>query len=145
MQVAHPGLLARRSRKDRQKEHKEQHKQRVLEEHNLDGVPPPGFQRVWTDGSQQTGRDGAQYAGYGVWFGDQHALNHCGALPGLVQTKNRAELQACIHARVTPWHVPLQLCANPQLVTDGATLWLPGWIRRIWMMKQGSPVSNKDL
>ena len=79
------------------------------------------------DGSQQAGIDGKQYAGYGVWFGEGHALNHCAALPGLMQTNNRAELQACIHAlEVAPQHVPLQLRVDLQLVTDGVTLWLSG-------------------
>ena len=67
-------------------------------------------------------------------------------MPGRLQTNNRAELQACIHAlSVTPVGVPLQLCVDSQLVTSGATLWLTGWIRRGWRTKQGTPVSNKDL
>ena len=52
-------------------------------------------------------------------------LNHCAALPGLRQTNSRAELQACIHAlRLPPLHVPLQLCADLQPVTDGTTEWV---------------------
>ena len=91
------------------------------------------------DGSQQTGVDGRQYAGYSVWFrGERHALNHCAALPGLVQINNRAEVQACIHAlEVAPRHVPLQLCVDSQLVTDGVTLWLLGWIKRKWKKNRG--------
>ena len=66
----------------------------------------------------------------------------CGATR---QTDNSPALQACKHARkVTPRHGPVQLCVDSQLVTDRATLWLPGCIRRRWKAK-GSPVSNKDL
>ena len=79
------------------------------------------------------------------WFAG-HALNHSAPLLGQLQTNNRAELQACIHAlSVTPARVPLQLCVDSQLVTSGATLWMAGWIRRGWRTKQGTPVSNKDL
>ena len=123
MQVTDPGLPPKRGQKEGQQERKEQHKQRVLEEHRLGEEPPPGVQRVWTDGSQQKGADSKHYAGYGVWFGEHHALDHCAALPGLLQTNNRAELQGCIH-------VPLQPCVDSQLVTDGVALWLPGWIAR---------------
>ena len=38
----------------------------------------------------------------------------------------------------------LELCVDSQLVTNGATLWLLGWIRRKWRTKQGSPVANRD-
>ena len=69
MQVEDPGLPPKRSKKEGQQERKVQHKQRVLEEHGEE--PPPGVQRVWTDGSQQKGVDGSQYAGYGVWFGER--------------------------------------------------------------------------
>ena len=145
MQVTDPGLPPKRGQKEGQQERKEQHKQRVLEEHRLGEEPPPGVQRVWTDGSQQKGADSKHYAGYGVWFGEHHALDHCAALPGLLQTNNRAELKACTHAlKAAPPQVPLQLCVDSQLVTDGVTLWLPGWIRRKWRTKQGSLVANKD-
>ena len=132
------GLPPKRCRKEGQQERKEQPKQQGLGEHKLGEDPPSGVQRVWTDGSQKTGKDGRQYTGYGVWFGERHALNHCAKLPGLVQTNNRAELHACVHVlEVAPRHVPLQLCVDSQLVADGVTLWLPGWIRRKWKTKQG--------
>ena len=87
-----------------------------------------------------------QYAGYGVWFGERHALNHCDRLPGGLQTNNRAQVQACIYTlRVTPTHTPIQLDVDSQLVTDGATLWLQGWTRRKWRTKQGTPVAGRDL
>ena len=129
--MADPGLPPKRSKKDGQQERKEQHKQGLLEELQLGEEPPSGVQKVWTDGSQQTGADGRQYAGYGVWFGERHVLNHYTALPGMVQTNSRAQLQACMCAlKVAPRHVPLQLCVDSHLVTDRVALWLPGWIRR---------------
>ena len=76
--VVDPGL-PKRSKKEGQQE---QHKQQVLEEHRLGEELPSGVQRVRTDGSQQTGADGRQYARYGVRFGKRHALNHCAALRG---------------------------------------------------------------
>ena len=132
--------------KEGQEARKQKHKDSVLQRHALDQPPPIGVQRVWTDGSQQTGIDGKEYAGFGVWFGDGHALNYRAKLQGLPQTNNRAEMKAAIHALVvTPKTVPLQLCVDSQLVTDGVTLWLQGWKRRGWKTKQNSEVSNKDL
>ena len=76
--VVDPGLPPKRNKKDGQQERKEQHKQRVLEEHQLGEEPPSGVQRITTDRGRRR-----QYAGHGVWFGELHALNHCAALPGL--------------------------------------------------------------
>ena len=82
---------------------------------------------MWTDGSQQTGVDGKQYAGYGAWFGAGHALNFSAPLKGNLQTNNRAELTAAIEVlKIAPQTTELQLCVDSQLVTDGATLWLEG-------------------
>ena len=124
---------------------KEEHKERVLRIRALDSPPVDGTRRVWTDGSQQKGVDGKDYAGYGVWFGGGHALNYKSKLEGLLQTNNRAEMSAAIHAlRVTPPGVALQLWVDSQLVTDGVTMWLEGWKRRGWKTKQNSEVANKD-
>ena len=71
---------------DTQQERKEVHKKWVLQVHALDKAPLEGVQRVWTDGSQQQGIDGKEYAGYGVWFGEGHALNYRAPLRGEVQT-----------------------------------------------------------
>ena len=51
---------------------------------------------MWTDGFQQSGVDGKQYAGYGAWFGEGHALNFSAPLQGSLQTDNRGELTAAI-------------------------------------------------
>ena len=52
VQVADPGLPPKKGKKKGQQERKEQHKQRAQEEHRLGEEPPPGVQRIWTDGSQ---------------------------------------------------------------------------------------------
>ena len=69
MQVEDPGLPPKRGKKEGQQGRKEQHKQRVLEEHGLGEDHPPGVQRVWTDGSQQKGADGMRDMGYGLGRG----------------------------------------------------------------------------
>ena len=92
---------------------------------------------MWTDGSQQQRIDGKEYAGYGVWFGEGHALNYTAPLKEEVQTNDRAEMTAAIHALdVTPRTLALQICVDSQLVTDGVTKWLEGWKRRSWKTKQ---------
>ena len=116
---------------DTRQERKEEHAKRVPQVHALDKAPPEGVQRVWTDGSQQQSIDGKEYAGYGVWFGEGHALNYRALLKGEVQTIDRAEMTAAIHAlEVSPRTVALQICVDSQLVTDGVTKWLEGWKRR---------------
>ena len=60
--------------KKAQEEKKKELKKEVIEKYNLLEPPEEGVQRVWTDGSQQTGTAGQQYAGYGAWFGKGHAL-----------------------------------------------------------------------
>ena len=47
MPVVDPGLRPKRSKKEGPQEGKEQHKQRVLDEHSLGKGPPLGVQRVW--------------------------------------------------------------------------------------------------
>ena len=55
------------------------------------------MQGLCTDGSQQDGEDGKQYAEYGASFGGGgHALNVGAPLKGSVQPNNRAELTAAI-------------------------------------------------
>ena len=90
--------------------------------------------------------DGTQYAGYGAWFGEGHALNFSAPLQGSLQTNNRAELTAAIEAlKQAPRTTELQLCVDSQLVTDGATLWLEGWRRRGWNTTKGQTIKTIDL
>ena len=78
-----------------------------------------------------------------MWFGEGHALNHRAKLMGPSQTNNRAEMTAAIHAlTVTSKEVPLQVCVDSQLVTDGVTQWLHGFRCRGWKTEQNSEVAN---
>ena len=89
-----------------------------------DWDPPEGTVRAWTDGSEQTGVGGKQYAGYGVWLGELHRLNCAQLLPGQQQTNNRAEMAAPLHVlKVVPNWVPPQICSDPQLVVDTVLYW----------------------
>ena len=70
-----PGIPKEQNRKKAQEERKKQLKEEVIKKYNLLEPPRESVQRVWTDRSQQTGTDGQQYAGYGAWFGEGHAIN----------------------------------------------------------------------
>ena len=121
------------NKKERQKGRKQELKEEVEKAYALDKAPPRGIVRVYTDGSQQEGQDGRQYAGYGVWYGEGSRMNESGPIEGSRQTNNRAEMMACILAlEEVPAEAHLQLCVDSQLVTDGMTLWIGDWRRRGW-------------
>ena len=61
--ISDPGLPQRIDKRAEQKRRKEKCKQEVVDKYNLNEDPPQGVQRVWIDGSQQTGKDGRPYAG----------------------------------------------------------------------------------
>ena len=87
------------------------------------------MQIVWSDSLQQEGAGGKQHAGYGSWFGEGHALNFAAPLEGRVQTNNWAELTVAIEVlMLIPKTTDTQLCVDSELVTDGATLCLEGWL-----------------
>ena len=76
-------------------------------------------------------------AKYGAWFGEGHTLNFNAFLEGSVQTNTRAEPTMAIEVhRLMPKTIETQLCVDSQMVLDGAMLWLEGWRRRGWKMKQ---------
>ena len=103
----------------------------MTQAHGLDRPPPRGTVRAYTDGSQQEGQDGRQYAGYGVWYDAENSMNECGPIQGPKQTNNRAEMTACIRVlEEVPMTAPLQLCVDSQLVTVRATQWIGQWRRR---------------
>ena len=67
------------------------------------------------------------WAWYGAWVGEGHALNFSAPLGGSVRTNNWAELMAAIEVLgLVSKTTEIQLCVDPQLVADGATLWLEG-------------------
>ena len=76
MPITDPGLPKKTDKMAEQRKRKEKCKEEVVKKYNLEEDPPHGVQRVWTDGSQQKGKDGRPYAGYGVWFGERHPGNH---------------------------------------------------------------------
>ena len=144
--VEDQGLPQRKSKKERQQDRKELIKERVLNKYQLDQDPPQQWVRAWTDGSQQEGRQGGQFAGYGVWFGLGHPSNPARPPEGQRQTNNQAEIRAVIEGiTVVPVGVPLQICSDSGLVVDGITKWMEDWERRGWRTRGGKEVQNKDL
>jgi ribonuclease HI len=108
---------------------------------------------VYTDGAcSKNGKEGA-HAGFGVWYGDDDARNMSAALEGELQTNQRAELAAFLHAvEVFAADVPSQLEGRRLLIksdsrycVDGWKSWLDGWISRGWLTSTGNPVVNEDF
>lgn len=95
-QIQRPGITQGECKALKKQRRKEEVKQQVLKECDLEEDPPEVTVRAWTDGSEQAGLDGNQYAGYGVWFGASHVLNCAQVLPGQRQTTVRAELTAVL-------------------------------------------------
>ena len=83
-QLEEPGLIQGESKETRKRKRKEEIKEQVVGQWDLDKDPPVGVVRAWTDGSEQKGLDGRPYAGYGVWFGHGHVLNVAEKLVGLI-------------------------------------------------------------
>ena len=91
-QEKEPGLRVLEDKNLKKRKRKEELKQKVLEERELDKEPPQGVVRAWTDGSEREGVDGRKYAGYGVWPREGHCLNVSEKLLGLAQTNSKAEM-----------------------------------------------------
>ena len=73
-------------------------------------------------------------------------MNKYDPIQGPRQTNNRAEMTACIRVlERVPMSAPLQLCADSQMVTDGATQWIAQWKRSGWRTRGGKEVCNRDL
>ena len=145
-QEREPGLRQLERKNNEKRKRKEQLKQKVVEEWDLEVDPPEGVVRAWTDGSEQEGQDGRSYAGYGVWFGPGHTLNASEKLMGLMRTNNRAEMTAVRYVlkRIPSW-VTVQICTDLQLVVDLVLYWMAGWKQRGWKTKSGKMVENVDL
>lgn len=108
---------------------------------------------VYTDGSALgNGRAGSR-AGVGVFWGFNHPWNVGAPLDGLVQTNQRAELQAAItaieqwQARATNW--PLDVRTDSKYTIKAMTEWVPRWEARgengAWKTTTGRPPDNEDL
>ncbi|KAH8372665.1 hypothetical protein KR009_002384 [Drosophila setifemur] len=107
-------------------------------------IDADGFVIVYTDGScLNNGRPGA-CAGYGVYFGTDHKLNAAKPVQGRV-TNNVGEIQAAIHAIKTAQDLGIQklcICTDSQFLINSITLWVAGWKRRDWKLKNNQPVKN---
>lgn len=61
-------------------------------------------------------------------------------------TNNRMELLAAIHGlEALKRSCRVILTTDSSYVCNGITLWLPNWMRRHWVKKDGQPVLNSDL
>ncbi|XP_017837505.1 ribonuclease H1 [Drosophila busckii] len=103
-----------------------------------------GYVIVYTDGScLNNGRTNA-CAGFGVYFGDDHELNAAKPVLGRV-TNNVGEIQAAIYAIKTALDLgieKLSICTDSQFLINSITMWVPGWKRRGWRLKNNEPVKN---
>ncbi|XP_043662185.1 ribonuclease H1 isoform X1 [Drosophila teissieri] len=107
-------------------------------------IDAEGYVIVYTDGSCiGNGQPGA-CAGYGVYFGKNHQLNAGKPVEGRV-TNNVGEIQAAIHAIKTAIDLGIQkLCVrtDSQFLINSITLWVEGWKKRGWKLKNNQPVKN---
>ncbi|XP_017078223.1 ribonuclease H1 [Drosophila eugracilis] len=107
-------------------------------------IDSEGYVIVYTDGSCiGNGKPGA-CAGYGVYFGKDHQLNAGKPVEGRA-TNNVGEIQAAIHAIKTALDLGIKkLCisTDSQFLLNSITLWVPGWKRRGWKLKNNQPVKN---
>ncbi|GMS83458.1 hypothetical protein PENTCL1PPCAC_5633, partial [Pristionchus entomophagus] len=102
---------------------------------------------VYTDGAcSKNGRSNAK-AGWGVWWGDGHADNDCGAVSG-EQTNNRAEMLAVIKAIQTARNrgmLKLIVRTDSQLLINSMDKWIVKWKNNGWKNANGKDVKNQDL
>ncbi|XP_017025247.1 ribonuclease H1 [Drosophila kikkawai] len=107
-------------------------------------IDAEGYVIVYTDGSCiGNGRPDA-CAGYGVYFGDNHQLNAAKPVGGRA-TNNVGEIQAAIYAIKIALGLGIKkLCisTDSQFLINSITLWVPGWKRRNWKLKNNQPVKN---
>jgi ribonuclease HI len=101
---------------------------------------------IYTDGScTDNGHSGAR-AGVGIYWGPNHPQNTAMRLPGGLQTSQRAEVYACIHALAASRHLArVEIRTDSQYTLDCATRWISGWMKYGWVNFSGKPVMNRDL
>ncbi len=129
----------------------------MLPGHKLQECMPSQFSEndlvVFTDGSAlNNGRKGAR-AGYGVYWPFEDAMLIGGyPLPrDDLQTNNRAEYTACIHAlrqagEIDPsYGKVLHIFTDSMLLIKSVTQWMSGWKKKGWKKSTGEEVLNKDL
>ena len=79
---------------------------------------------VFTDGACERNQHARlRRAGYGAWFGYNHAMNVSAALPGPVQTNQRAELMAVLTVVEACDRCPVDVRTDSQYVFRRACAW----------------------
>ncbi|XP_034111275.1 ribonuclease H1 [Drosophila albomicans] len=107
-------------------------------------IDSEGFVIVYTDGSCLGNGRADACAGFGVYFGDDHPLNAAKPVLGRV-TNNVGEIQAAIYAIKTAIDLgisKLGISTDSQFLINSITMWVPGWKRRGWRLKNNEPVKN---
>ncbi|KAH8407580.1 hypothetical protein KR222_007452 [Zaprionus bogoriensis] len=109
------------------------------------GLDADGYVIVYTDGScLGNGRSDA-CAGFGVYFGDNHPLNAGEPVKGRV-TNNVGEIQAAIYAIKVALGLgigKLSIYTDSRFLINSITLWVDGWKKRGWRLKNNQPVKNE--
>lgn len=113
-------------------------------------VTPDSHLVVWTDGSAVGNGKVGSVGGLGVYWGragNAAQRNLAEALPGPVQTNNRAELLAIIRALETnPYpDLPLEIRTDSKYSISCLTIYLPSWLRNNFRTATGEPVKNQDM
>jgi ribonuclease HI len=102
---------------------------------------------VYTDGASANNGKSYASAGYGVYWGDNDSRNASVKLPGKLQTNQRAEASAVIHAleQTTADNDTLEIRTDSQYVINAATSWSKKWVENGWKASNGKEVQNRDL
>eukprot|EP00973_Karenia_brevis_P040324 5570592-Karenia_brevis.AAC.1 len=99
---------------------------------------------IYTDGATRHNQHkDLRRAGSGGFWSHRNPKNFSKALPGLVQTNQRAELYAVWHALEVEAR-DLEIRSDSQYVVDGCIMHLRTWQRRGWRSRKG-PLINSDL
>lgn len=104
-----------------------------------------GFVHVFTDGSCESNGKWAAAAGYGVYFGEDHALNVSEPVTGR-PTNNAGEIQAAIRAIRDAQNCKikrLNIFTDSQFLINSVCKWISGWKRKDWRLATGKKVVNE--
>jgi ribonuclease HI len=99
--------------------------------------------KIYTDGGCDRNPGGTGGWAYRVIDGDKITDKN-----GRVEntTNNRMELTAAIKALESIKNpAEIELFTDSQYLSRGMTEWIFGWIKRNWVLKDGSPVKNAEL
>lgn len=102
---------------------------------------------VYTDGACSANGTAKARAGYGVYWGENHADNVAEPLSGPA-TNNRAELTAVIRAletAISHKYERLIVCTDSNLLIKTMESYIHGWRKNGWKTAARTDVKNKDL